>query len=162
MVFHGENLISWSCKQQQTVAKSSTEAEYKALSTPAAELQWLQSLIQTIHFSISGLPQLWCDNIGATYLSANPIFQARTKHIEIDFHHVRELVLNKQLQVCFISSKDQLADLLTKPLSSTRFKLLKTNLHVQELPMGLRGRVEEDLCKQKKYSRSALDNSATR
>jgi hypothetical protein len=66
-------------------------------------------------------PELWCDNIGATYLSANPVFHARTKHVEIDFNFVREKVASQALKVCFIPSHDQIEDVLTKPIVSTRF-----------------------------------------
>jgi hypothetical protein len=62
---------------------------------------------------------LWCDNLGATYLSVNPVFHARTKHIEIDYHFVRERVARKQLNVQFISTNDQLADGFTKTLSKS-------------------------------------------
>ena len=142
-IFHGSNLISWSCKQQQTVARSSTEFEYKSLSNTAAELNWIQSILHDLRFLLPTSPQLWCNNIGATYLSSNPLFHARTKHIEIDFHYVRDQVLANKLQVSFLSTKQQLADLLTKPLSSARFQLLRANLHVQDLPIRLRGRIED-------------------
>jgi histone deacetylase 1/2 len=73
---------------------------------------------------------LWCDNIGATFLSANPVFHARTKHIEIDFHFVRERVADRRLDIKFISSKDQVADGFTKPLPVKEFDEFKRNLNL--------------------------------
>jgi histone deacetylase 1/2 len=94
------------------------ESEYKALGNATAELIWVQSLLKELGGVQLRPPILWCDNIGATYLSSNPVFHARTKHIEVDFHFVRERVSQKQLQIRFISSKDQVANILTKPLPS--------------------------------------------
>lgn len=69
-------------------------------------------------------PVLYCDNIDATYLSANPIFHSRMKHLALDYHFVREQVQAKMLRVSHISSADQLADALTKPLPRARFDTL--------------------------------------
>jgi hypothetical protein len=71
--------------------------------------------------------------LGATYLSANPVFHARAKHIEIDFHFARERVLRKQLEIRFISSKDQIADGFTKPLPYRAFEAFKDNLNLSKL-----------------------------
>jgi hypothetical protein len=73
----------------------------------------MQSLLTDLHVQLVQPPILWCDNIGATYLTSNPLFHARTKHIKIDFHFVRDQVLRGQLHVQFVSSKDQYADALT-------------------------------------------------
>ena len=129
LVYLGSNLISWSSKKQPTVARSSTEAEYKAVANAASELLWIKSLLRELRISLPA-PILWCDNIGATYLSANPVFHARMKHIEIDFHFVREQVAARQLRVSIISSQDQTDNLLTKALPKQRFQLLRSKLNV--------------------------------
>ncbi|KAD3641993.1 hypothetical protein E3N88_31217 [Mikania micrantha] len=132
-IFLGSNLVSWAARKQKTVSRSSTESEYKALADSVAELTWVQSLLRELRIPSASSPALWCDNLGATYLSANPVFHARTKHVEVDFHFVREKVASGQLTVQFISSTDQLADIFTKPLPSTRFLHLRTKL--QALPL---------------------------
>jgi histone deacetylase 1/2 len=129
-VFVGPNLISWSSKKQPTVSRSSTEAEYKALANGAAEAMWVEYLLKELGVSQQRTPVLWCDNLGATYLTANPVFHARTKHIEIDFHFVRERVAAGALQVRFISSDDQLADVFTKPATRQMLDRFKTNLNL--------------------------------
>jgi histone deacetylase 1/2 len=84
-VFLGSNLVSWSARKQATVSRSSTEAEYKAVANATAEIMWVQTLLKEIGVSSPRMARLWCDNMGAKYLSANPVFHARTKHIEVDF-----------------------------------------------------------------------------
>ncbi|KAJ4970442.1 hypothetical protein NE237_003541 [Protea cynaroides] len=80
-IYLGSNLISWTSRKQKIVARSSTESEYKALVDAVAELIGLESLLKKIGCSLYTIPILWCDNIGATYLSANPVFHARIKHL---------------------------------------------------------------------------------
>uniref|UniRef100_A0A453CED9 Reverse transcriptase Ty1/copia-type domain-containing protein n=1 Tax=Aegilops tauschii subsp. strangulata TaxID=200361 RepID=A0A453CED9_AEGTS len=99
-VFFGPNLIAWQARKQATVSRSSTEAEYKAVANATAEIMWVQSLLRELKVSPTQSPVLWCDN--ATYLSSNPVFHARTKHIEVDYHFVRERVAHKLLQIKFL------------------------------------------------------------
>ena len=132
-VFFGPNLISWCAKKQATVSRSSTEAEYKALANATAEIIWVQSMLRELGVKTTQAPCLWCDNLGATYLSANPVFHARTKHIEIHFHFVRERVANKQLEIRFIHSRDQVADGFTKALPTQNFEEFKRNLNLTKL-----------------------------
>jgi hypothetical protein len=82
-VYLGSNLISWRARKQSTVSRSSTEIEYKALANAVAEVMWERKLLNDLGIPHPTAGCLWCDNIGATYLTANPVFHARTKHIEI-------------------------------------------------------------------------------
>jgi hypothetical protein len=112
------------------VSWSSTKAEYKALTNATADTMWVQQLLMELQVPHSPVARLWCDNIGATYLSANPVFHARTKHIEIDFHSVRERVAQKLLNIRFISTNDQVADGFTKPITAVKMKEFRRNLNL--------------------------------
>ncbi|CAL1404706.1 unnamed protein product [Linum trigynum] len=120
-VFCGSNLVSWSTRKQKSVARSSTECEYRALATLASEVLWLQSLLTELGQQLPSAPALWCDNLGATFLAHNPVFHNRSKHMEIEFHFVRDQVIKGQLHVHFLPAPDQLADVLTKPLPRQPF-----------------------------------------
>ncbi|GJR52477.1 retrovirus-related pol polyprotein from transposon TNT 1-94 [Tanacetum coccineum] len=133
-IYLGSNLISWTARKQRTALRSSTEAEYKALADTVAELTWLQSLLHELGIRSSSTPILWCDNLGATYLSTNPIFRARTKHVEIDCHFVREKVAQGDLRVQHISTHDQIAYIFTKSLPTPRFLFLRSKLQVVVRP----------------------------
>ncbi|CAL9009705.1 unnamed protein product [Prunus brigantina] len=143
-VYVGSNLVSWSSKKQKTVSRSSTEAEYRQLAYTAAELSWLRSLFRDLQLPLSR-PTIWCDNISSIALASNPVFHSRTKHLEVDYHYVREKVIRGELAVNFICSLDQLADLFTKGLSSARFKLLVSKLPVVSRAVSLRGDVRQRL-----------------
>lgn len=134
-VFLGSNLISWNARKQATVSRSSTEAEYKALANATAEVMWVRKLLEELGIPHPKPSQLWCDNIGATYLSVNPVFHARTKHIEVDYHFVREQVAQKKLEIRFVSSQDQVADGFTKSLPVRQLQMFRNNLNIGDLQL---------------------------
>ena len=122
-VYFGDNLVSWSARKQATVSRSSTEVEYKSLVNATSEIIWIQTLLKELRVNQPRAACLWCDNLGATYLSSNPIFHARTKHIEVDYHFVRERVADKLLEIRFIPSGDQVADGFTKALATRQLEV---------------------------------------
>ncbi|CAL2228782.1 unnamed protein product [Prunus armeniaca] len=127
-IFFGSNLVSWSSKKQPTISRSSTESEYRQLALTAMELSWIQQLLQELHVSLPSPPLLWCDNTSSIALASNPIFHARTKHIAVNYHYVRELVLAGSLHVRYVSTHSQLANIFTKGLPLPRFAFLKSKL----------------------------------
>lgn len=129
----GSNLVSWSARKQPTVSRSSTESEYKAIANATAEVMWIQVLLYELKVDCPRATKLWCDNVSAIYLSANPVFHARTKHIEVDYHFVRERVTRKLLDIDFVSSGDQVADGFTKPLPVRSLEQFKCNLNLSRL-----------------------------
>uniref|UniRef100_A0A2N9GK89 Reverse transcriptase Ty1/copia-type domain-containing protein n=1 Tax=Fagus sylvatica TaxID=28930 RepID=A0A2N9GK89_FAGSY len=143
LVYLGSNPITWSAKKQPTVSRSSTESEYRALAIASAELCWIRALLKDLGIYLSQPPLLWCDNVSALAIASNPVFHARTKHIEVDFHFVRERVLRKDLIVKFVSTIDQLADIFTKSLPTLNGSLIFKAIS-RSLSLRLRGD-DEDL-----------------
>lgn len=93
IVYLGGNAILWCSKKQNIVARSSTEAKYRSLASCSTEILWIKDLLQKLEVPCSFVPQIFCDNIGATYLSVNPIFHSCMKHIAIDYYFIRYHVL---------------------------------------------------------------------
>jgi len=116
------------------VARSLTEAEYKALADGTAKILWIKALLSDLYFSSDPMTIFWCDNLGATYLFVNPIFHARTKYVEVDYHFVRYRIDKKEIDIRFISFQDQLVDVLTKPLPHESFNYFWYKLHVDSPP----------------------------
>nr|GEY78433.1 hypothetical protein [Tanacetum cinerariifolium] len=96
-VFFGDNLLPRSSKCQQTIARSSAEAEYRGVANVVAETAWLRNLLRELHSPLSATTLVYCDDVSATYLSTNPVQHQRTKHIEIDIHFVHDLVTAGQV-----------------------------------------------------------------
>ncbi|KAI0496461.1 hypothetical protein KFK09_022778 [Dendrobium nobile] len=128
--FIGSTLVSWCVKKQVTVAKSSTEAEYRALSSATSDILWLRRLLAEFGLSQPSPTSIFCDSTSAIALAHNPVFHARTKHIEIDYHFISHHIQHGAIAVHHINSLNQTADILTKPLSPTRFAELRDKLTI--------------------------------
>jgi hypothetical protein len=121
----GSAAISWSSKLQATVALSTCEAEYIGQTNAAKEAIWLRRLLDEIQPKTANQPRatiIYCDNQGAIALAKNPQFHARTKHIDIQHHFVREKVNEGIVQLEYIDTERQVADGLTKALDKVRFE----------------------------------------
>ncbi|XP_021803810.1 uncharacterized protein LOC110748084 [Prunus avium] len=105
-LYLGPNLISWCAKKQPCVSRSSTESEYRSLAQTASEITWLCGLLKDLHFYLAHPPLLLCDNVSALALASNPVFHARSKHIEVDYHYIRTLVTSNSITISYLPTHD--------------------------------------------------------
>lgn len=114
----GHSPLSWKSKRQTVVARSSAEAEYRAMAITTCEVLWVKQLLKDSGVPDSGPTPLFCDNRAALAIAANPVYHERVKHIDIDCHFIRDQVASKSITPAYIPSSQQLADVFTKVLPS--------------------------------------------
>jgi len=131
--FLGRNLVTWSSQKQKVVALSTCEAEYVAACGGACQGVWLSRLIAELMGRDVQKFRLLVDNKSAIELSKNPVFHEKSKHIDTRFHYIRECVSNGQLDVEYVRTENQLADILTKALPRIRFVELRQKLGIIKL-----------------------------
>ena len=112
----GNGAISWKLKKQTSVALSSVEAEYMAMCQAGKEAIWLTGLLEDFGINLQSPIVVFSDSQGALALAKNPVFHPRSKHIAIQYHFTRELVLHNRIAIDYVSTKVMVADILTKPL----------------------------------------------
>lgn len=120
--FLGGNLVTWRSKKQNVVARSSAEAEFRAMAQGICELLWLKIILEDLKIKWDGPMRLYCDNKSAISIAHNPVQHDRTKHVEIDRHFIKEKLESGLICTPYISTHSQLADVLTKGLSSSAFQ----------------------------------------
>ncbi|GJV92558.1 ribonuclease H-like domain-containing protein [Tanacetum coccineum] len=139
-VFLGNNLLSWSVKRQVTLSRSSAKAEYRGVANVVAETAWIRNLLRELHTPLFTATLVYCDNVSAVYMSANPVQHHRIKHIEIDIHFVRDFVASGQVRVLHVPSRFQYADIFTKGLPTALFLEFRTRTF-EDLPLTPRGSI---------------------
>ncbi|KAJ9561621.1 hypothetical protein OSB04_006781 [Centaurea solstitialis] len=123
----GGKLVSWTSKKQNSVSTSTAEAEYVAAGICCAQVLWLRNQLQDYDIQLSKIP-IYCDNTSAIAIANNPVLHSKTKHIEVRYHFIRDHVMNGDIELHFVPTEYQLADLFTKPLDVTRFNMLLSEL----------------------------------
>ncbi|GJT99163.1 hypothetical protein Tco_1094681 [Tanacetum coccineum] len=123
----GDRLVSWSSKRQKSVAISSTEAEYIALFGCCAQILWMRSQLTDYGFGFNKIP-MYCDNKSVIALCCNNVQHSRSKHIDIRFHFIKEHVENGVIELYFVNTEYQLADIFTKALGRNRIEFLINKL----------------------------------
>jgi len=133
--------VTWESRKQQTVALSSTEAEYMGISEASKEAIYLRRFLLELSFNDLANTTLFCDNVGAQKLVANPVFHSRTKHIDIRHHFVREAVKHHNIELKYTPTEDMAADVLTKGLPGPKHRRCLTLLGQKSRPLHNRGSV---------------------
>jgi hypothetical protein len=126
--FLGESPVSLQSAKQRLVAVSSCEAEYVAAATASCQLVWLGRLLSEIVGKEIGRPMLKIDNKSAISLVKNPVLNDRSKHIDTGYHLIRDYEANGRIEVAFVRTEEQLADILTKSFYRVRFQELSLKI----------------------------------
>ncbi|GJS43262.1 ribonuclease H-like domain-containing protein, partial [Tanacetum coccineum] len=140
-VFLGDNLLTWSSKRQDTLSRSSVEAEYRWVANAVAETSWIRNLLRELHTLLFTATLVYCDNVSAVYMSANPVQHQHTKHIEIDIHFVHDKVAAGHVRIFHVPSRFQYADIFTKGLPYPLFADFRSSLNVRKSPAPTAGHV---------------------
>ncbi|GJW77463.1 reverse transcriptase domain-containing protein [Tanacetum coccineum] len=130
--FLGEKLVSWSSKKQKCTAISTTEAEYVSFSGCCAQILWMRSQLTDYGFDCNKI-HLYCDSKSAIALSCNSVQHSTTKHIGVRYHLIKEQVENKIVELYFVKTSYQLADIFIKALAREHFKFLVKRLGMQSI-----------------------------
>ncbi|GJV86761.1 hypothetical protein Tco_1530699 [Tanacetum coccineum] len=122
-----ENLVGWSSKKQDCTALSSAKAEYVSLSACCAQVIWMRTQLTDYGFHFNKIP-IYCDSTSAMAISYNPVQHTRTKHIAVRYHFIKEHAEKGTIELYFVKTDYQLADLFTKALPMDRFNYLVLRL----------------------------------
>jgi hypothetical protein len=127
------------------MARSSVEAEYRAMASTASELTWIKQLLADMNIETQNPMKTFCDNQATRHIALNLVFHERTKYIVIDCHFIREKVQSKEIETPYVKSGEQLADIFTKGLDPELFEENSSKLGMSDIySSNLRGAVENN------------------
>ena len=130
--FLGDKLVCWSSKKQNCVSQSSAEAEYVAAASCCSQTLWIRSQLRDFGFALNHIP-LYYDSQSAIAIASNLVHHSRTKHIDLRYHFLKDQVEKEIIDMYFVRTDLQLADIFTKPLDDKRFQFLLTKLGMLNL-----------------------------
>jgi hypothetical protein len=128
----GTNLVAWMSRKQSSISLSTVEAEYIAAGSCCTQLLWMKKLLCDYGFTQETMV-IHCENTSAINISKNPVQHSRTKHIDIRHHFIRDFLESREVALIFIHTKNQLADILTKPLDGSKFESLRKAIGVCDM-----------------------------
>ncbi|GMJ03495.1 cysteine-rich RLK (RECEPTOR-like protein kinase) 8 [Hibiscus trionum] len=131
--FFGGNLVTWRSKKHNVVARSSAEAEFRAMALGICELLWLKIILEDLKVKLDGPMKLYCDNKSAINIAHNPVQHDRTKHVEVDRHFIKEKLDSGLICTPYVTTGNQVADILTKGLPSKDFQKLVGKLRMEDI-----------------------------
>jgi hypothetical protein len=133
-----KHTISWQSRKQQSVATSSTEAEYQALASATSESLWLRTLLSELNFKQTHPTNIQQDNKSTIALAYNPINHRRTKHIDVAHHFIRDCINKNEIELQYCQTEEMLADIMTKPLARKKFEYCRQLMSITDLDMNIR------------------------
>ena len=126
----GGCLVSWLSKKKTSISLSIVEAKYIAAASCCTQVLWMKQTLQYIQVQFNEPIPIFCDNTSAISISKNPVMHSKTKHISIKYHFVREQVAENNIKLEYVCTKEQIADIFTKPLPCEAFEYLHQNLGI--------------------------------
>lgn len=130
----GSGAVAWSSKKQPIVTLSTTKAEFVAGAACASQAIWMKRIFEKLSLEESKCTTIYCDNSSTIQLSKNPVLHGRSKHIDVRFHFLRDLTRDGVVELVYCGTKDQLADVMTKPLTVDVFQKFRSQLGVCQVP----------------------------
>ena len=123
-------MISWQSRKQSSISLSTTEVEYIAACFASCEAIWLRRLLTGLFDLEMEATTILCDNQSCIKMTENPVFHDKSKHIEIRYHYIRDMVQRGAIKIQYVSMDEQVADVLTKPLSRVKFEHFRDKLGI--------------------------------